>query len=391
MPSHRLRSPLSTLAFMALLALLALDACAPRSEIPVADREFYVQMQKTALQFPQKDGAWDQHFGDAPYYGTAFYATAPDLPSPDADIPAGTEDHRTRARAAAGHNLATLTHGRDDRSFFLSHLEEVMMSALGLIEYAAATGDRAGLPLVEETIDTIDAVTVGLRYYIDLDAGMFAIKTYGPTAISAGVALLNLQYAKHIGGERAAERIDFARAVIDAIHARAWDGGRYRVKPGDDLMELYPNTMMMLVLCRLYEQTGDGELLARAQTVYDAIQVLRSPRGGYRSPYSAAEMGAQTDDYSTLSSQNYLTMALILLYQDTHNARYFDEALFVLTFIRTHLHDPATGHLLHHFIDGRIARPSDPEYFCTGCNLQFLYVFHMLSRVAGADARPDAV
>ena len=65
---------------------------------------------------------------------------------------------------------------------------------------------------------------------------------------------------------------------------------------------------------------------------------------------------------------------------------YFDEALFVLEFVRSHLYDPASGHILHHFIDGRIALPSDPEYFCTGCNLQFLYAVYLLQQAAVGEA-----
>jgi len=30
--------------------------------------------------------------------------------------------------------------------------------------------------------------------------------------------------------------------------------------------------------------------------------------------------------------------------------------------------------VLHHWMDGRVARPSDPEFFCSGCNLQLLYL-----------------
>jgi len=360
---------------LAMLCLWLL-ACAPRTEIPSELSDFYVTMQHSALRFPQKDGAWDQHYGDAPYYGTAFYAKTPSLR--DAAGSLRQPEHQALARAAAAHNAKTLARAQADRAFFLEHLEEVMMSALGLIEYSAATGDRGSLSQIDQTLDVINGFAIALGYYIDIDAGMFAIQTYGPTAISAGVALLNLQHAKYIGGEGAPDRIELARSIIAKIDEKAWDGARYRVSPRDSLLELYPNTMMMLVLCRLYERTGERAHLMRAEQVYEAIQPLRSPRGGYHSPYSAAAMGAKTDDYTTLSSQNYLTLALTLLFQNTAQARYFDEALYVLDFVRTRLFDPASGHLLHHFIDGRIALPSDPEYFCTGCNLQFLYAVHLL-------------
>jgi len=30
--------------------------------------------------------------------------------------------------------------------------------------------------------------------------------------------------------------------------------------------------------------------------------------------------------------------------------------------------------ILHHWMDGRLAVPSDPEFFCSGCNFQLLYL-----------------
>jgi hypothetical protein len=262
-----------------------------------------------------------------------------------------------------------------DPPYVLDNLEEVMMAALGLVEYAAQTGDQTLVPDLENFIETINSLTVGLGRYIDVSAGKFAIQTYGPTAITAAVALLNLQYATYLKTPLAPERVAFAREVVATIEEKARYGEGYRVKPGEDLLELYPNTMMMLVLARLYEQTGETQYLDAAERVFRFIQPLRNrARGGYNSPYSAATMGARTGDYSTLSSQNYLTLALLVLFEDTGNRRYFEEATFVLTFIHDHLYDSLQGRVLHHFIDGRIALPSDPEYFCTGCNLQLLYV-----------------
>jgi hypothetical protein len=31
-------------------------------------------------------------------------------------------------------------------------------------------------------------------------------------------------------------------------------------------------------------------------------------------------------------------------------------------------------------MDGRVAVPADPEYFCSGCNLQFLYAIWYVER-----------
>ncbi len=384
-PCPRSARPALRFALLCAIAVASLAGCAPPPQLPVELSDFYARMQDSALRFAQKDGAWQQHYGDAPYYGTAFYARAP---QPAAAAP-GLPRHVDLATAAVAHNRRTLRQAQADRAYFLANLEEVMMSVLGLIEYSAQSGDRSPLPEIEASIEIINGFTVALGYYIDLDAGMFAIKTYGPTAISAGVALLNLQYAKYIGGELAADRRELARSIVEAVDQKAWDGARYRISPRDNLLELYPNTMMMAVLCRLHEQLysghADSPYLRRAEEAYAAIQPLRSPRGGYKSPYSADAMGAKTDDYSTLSSQNYLTLALTLLYQNTHRPSYFAEAVFVLQFVHSHLFDPASGHLLHHFIDGRIALPSDPEYFCTGCNLQFLYAVYLLSRATAGE------
>jgi hypothetical protein len=137
---------------------------------------------------------------------------------------------------------------------------------------------------------------------------------------------------------------------------------------------LYPNTMMILVLNRYHESTGLVEPLQRAESIFYAIQPLKNTaRGGYNSPYSAAVMGATTDDFTTLSSQNYLLLALSILYRNTDDQRYLDEAMEVFDFIRNRLYDQDNGIILHHWIDGRPALPEDPEYVCSGCNLQFLY------------------
>lgn len=361
--------------FVGVLGLVVqLAGCTPQPELPPELASFYQQMQDNAQGFPRDGGSWREHFGDAPYYGLAFYVHR--------DPPTATPGSGAIALLARDHNIETLRHAQADGDWFLGNLEETMMSTLGLIEYISVTGDRASLPDVEATIDTINALTVGLRHYIDLDAGMFAIREYGPTAITAAVGLLNVQYASllaaYIDPERKSTSVDFAREIVSTVDEKAWDGHRYLIKPGDDLLELYPNTMMMLVLARLYMQTGEGLYLDRAEAAYAAIRPLRSPRGGYRSPYSAEEMGAKTDDYSTLSSQNYLTLALAVMYEATGDRQYWDEGMFVFDFVRTHLYDPATGHLLHHWIDGRIAVPTDPEYFCTGCNFQFIYAIWYL-------------
>ena len=352
-----------------LCAAALLAACQNDSAptLPSALDDFYERLQNDAQRFTRNGGQWEENNGDPPFYGTAFYVRA--------GTTQGRADYLQLAALSHGYARSVVQMAARDRPYFLANLEEVMMAALGLCEYAAQTGDLSAAPELEEFIDTIDSITLGLGKYIDIQAGKFATSTYGPTAITAAVAMLNLQYATYFATPQAKERVAFARELVETIKQKAQFGDGFRVKPGEDLLELYPNTMMMLVLTRLYEQTGEAEYLQAAERLFQFIQPLKNlARGGYNSPYSAAEMGARTDDYSTLSSQNYLTLALLVLYQNTHDRRYFTEASFVLTFIHEHLYDPAQGRVLHHFIDGRIALPSDPGYFCAGCNLQLLYV-----------------
>jgi hypothetical protein len=169
---------------------------------------------------------------------------------------------------------------------------------------------------------------------------------------------------------------------------------------------------MIIYNARLYQLTGDAAYKDRALETYQGMQPLKvteadglAAPGRYRSPYSAVVMGAQTDDYSTLSSQNYLMFALMLLYQITGEDKYLDEMNPVLDFLENNLVgqaclvdisqdalcDPACAAgrsclkeecyddschqgILHHWMDGRVAIPDDLEFFCSGCNVQTLYL-----------------
>ena len=85
-------------------------------------------------------------------------------------------------------------------------------------------------------------------------------------------------------------------------------------------------------------------------------------------------MGAETDDYSTLSSTNYTMLAMALLYQETGHQSYRDEIDMLLGFVENYLWVEADGCVYHHWMDGALAEPTDPEYYCVGCNLQLLYI-----------------
>ena len=54
-------------------------------------------------------------------------------------------------------------------------------------------------------------------------------------------------------------------------------------------------------------------------------------------------------------------------------------------FVRERLYDWANHKILDHWIDGRWALESDPDYFCSGCNLQVLYILWYLKHQVGID------
>jgi hypothetical protein len=98
-------------------------------------------------------------------------------------------------------------------------------------------------------------------------------------------------------------------------------------------------------------------------------------------------MGATTDDYTTLSAMNYTLFAFSLLIQITGKQVYRDEIDSILDFIRLYLFVPEDGRVYHHWMDGRLAVPEDPEYYCIGCNLQLLYVIWWIRHHLGIEVK----
>ena len=341
----------------------------PLGEPPPEVLSFFDQLLADAEAFGETDGDWTEDYGDAPFYGLGIYAR---LAAERGDATFTARSDRAAARA-----LGVVEQANGDRDFYLANMEEAIMSALGLIEHADATGDTANLAAIDAFVDETNTLVGLFSDYLPTGAevGSFALETYGPTSITGAAALVSLQYATYLDTPQRDARIDRAARIVRAIDRNAWDGERYLFAPGNDRLYLYPNVMMILVQLRLYELTGDTAHLERAVATGHAIAPLEhEERGGYRSPYSAEYMGATTDDYSTLSSQNYLILALLLLHRHTRDIHWFDEAISVVTFVRTRLYDAEQHRLLHHWMDGQIAQPEDREYFCSGCNLQLLYV-----------------
>jgi uncharacterized protein YyaL (SSP411 family) len=355
--------------------LLGLTGCSEESTDEL--QTFYDTLRERAEAFDLVEGEYLDDYSDANFYGLAFYARA----GVELEDPA----YLQRAQEIHDYDLSVLERATRDLDWTVENLEEVLYAALGLIEHAAATGETDAIDTVDNFIDLANVLLGTFDNYLDVELGEYAAATYGPTSLTGGLALLNLQYAKYLDTARTQDRIDAAVEIVQAIDEQAFDGQRYLFRPGEDKLFLYPNSIMILVLNRLYELTGDSGYLERAEKAFEGVAPLRdAAHGFYRSPYSAEYMGAQTDEYSTLSSQNYFNLALLLLYQNTGKELYLERFEEVVSFLRLNLYDDAQGRILHHWIDGHIAHPDDLEYFCSGCNHQFLYVVWYLKSVVGA-------
>ena len=327
-------------------------------------QDFYAAVRAHALGHEYLDGHWLEDFGDAAFWGPAFLVRV------GSDEDRG--DYLAVAEEAYQRNLGVLREATGDLDYFMDSLDEVLMSALGVIEVLSATGDTEGLDDQDALVDLVNMSVEGLGTYLDVDVDSYALNTYGPTAITATIALLNLRYAALLDTPLVDDRLATGQAMMAMTDEKAWAGDAYLFRPGEEKRYLYPNVVSIMANATAYRLTGEAAYRDRAVQTYQGIQVLKAPDlGCYYSPYSAIYMGAQTEVYSTLSSQNYTILALSLLWEITGDEIYRTDIVEVATFIEDYLWEG--GRILHHWMDGHLAVPTDPEYFCSGCNLQFLY------------------
>lgn len=363
-----------------------------------------------------EDGDWLEDLGDAPFFGLAWLsrrAESGPLPAEDA---ARLDGSLARARVLLASDLLS------------GDLQEKVMAALGMIEHVAALHDRADSPdvvAVDAFLERLDHLVSGLSDYLaGVEDASWAVRTYGPTAVTALVALVHAQYALLIDGEHSGEHRERAIAIEQRITERALtdlsDGatGRsaraYAFGPGALGIDLYPNVSMILLESRLFRLTKSETYQLQARSLYGAIQALKlsDAPARYASPYAAASLGAKTREVATLSSQNYLALSLMTLFEITGERSFADEADRVLDAIESmrgpwclaQVHkekcmpacadkqacvttsctaDRCTTGLLHHVVDGRLANATDPVVFCSGCNLQTLYVVGYRRALAG--------
>ncbi len=380
----------------------ALYACGAKSErVPFAFVDFYRGLAAQAEDFLFVDGDWKEDFDDGAFYGPAFYAWAGKMENNSAWL----------ARAAAGYadNLSVVEGVID---LLDADVNNLGMSLLGMIEYMAATGKKEDLALLDEMIGRINDLVESMGHYVPPALmGGYSMETYGPTSINGLLALIGLQRAYVLGKTGVEDMVEFSTRVAERIDEEHYNGQYYDFSAERPGLFLYPNITMIIVCARLYQLTGEESFRQRALSLYQAIEPLKvketdglAAPGRYRSPYSAEHMGAQSDDYSTLSAQNYLMLSQMLLYKISGDKTYLEQMDPVVAFLRDrlqgqscysdiHLSDcqPECGvtqaclkqecfdddchqGILHHWMDGRAAVPSDPEFFCSGCNLQLLYL-----------------
>lgn len=360
-------------------------------------QDFYETIQANMTAFSQtemEDGNWDLDFGDAAYYGPAFFVGA--------GLKYDRDDYLDIGLMGVEHDKAVLDRALGDLGYFMNDLEEVLMAAFALVETMAMTGNMEGLEKLDQVLDLVNTTADGFGTYIEADIPSYALNTYGNTTVTASIALLNLRYAELLNTPLSSDRQAFGLKVIEVTDEKVWSGTEYRFKPGVDKLYLYPNVTMILSNATAYALTGEEKYRERCRAIHAGIQPLWDPvKKCYRSPYSAEFMGAQTDEYSTLSIHNFTLMGLALMHGITGDVKYRDEMLDIVGFIQGYLYktgdileslepvlsetfDYDGGGILHHWMDGRLAVAEDPEYYCSGCNLQFLFVtFYAEDRVFG--------
>lgn len=320
------------------------------------------------------DCTWHLHFGDALMYGPSF-----DLAE---DVLTGDEFHSNRGIDALNTNLYMVEAATGSLLGLIEAFgdpESLSMALLGLLE----SGQYIQVPRYAESsadlVRLIDRITALFDDYLPPQLGEFAGMTYGPTAISSLLALLQLGMVISGPEEEIDEHLARAHEVLEHIHQKAWSNelGAYRFAPDDDRLMLYPNVTMMLSYGRALLFTGNDLYEERIEDIYQGIQPLRAKSGDhYYSPYSREEANAVDEDYATLSSQNYTMIGLWLAYFATGDQHYLDDIDLILGWIETHLFVDKV--LKHHWVNGRVANEEDEYDFCSGCNLQTLYILKMI-------------
>jgi len=256
----------------------------------------------------------------------------------------------------------------------VANIMDVYIGTIGSFRAYEYTGEPVDQETAEEVLDLFNDV-----FDLIPDRIFFRIEPipYGPTTIIGGVALYNLQYAFSIGDTPATP--DYRQQGLDLIRridAEAWDEERgfYLYSKDNEICSAYPNSIMIIALCRAYQLTGETRYLDRARAVAEAVEriLLDSVTGGYYGAQPNAE------GYMALSNNNYITQALLFLAEIDGDPVYLRRADRTLTFIQDSLCEPAHGICYH---DLRLYHRTD--WFCSGCNWQLIYNILEYRRLTG--------
>ena len=296
------------------------------------------------------DGDTVGDFGDSTGYGSAALFTLA--------YQTGREDYREVARKMAGREALLL----QDLSWLLN-IVEVYIGTVGSFKAYEFTQEEAYRNTVERVLDLFNPIlenTCDVIFLIDEIP-------YGPTTIVGGVAMYNLQYAFSIGEtSRTAAYIDQGLDLIRRIdtHAYQADERYYRYAKRNDTCSAYPNSIMIIALCRAYQVTGNERYIERARAVAETVEarLLDETSGGYYGAEGSEEA------YMALSNQNYIIQALLFLAEVTGEATYLSRANRTIAFVKQYLCEPEEGICYH---DLRLKHRMD--WFCSGCNWQLLY------------------
>jgi hypothetical protein len=296
------------------------------------------------------DGNTIGDFGDSTAYGPAALFTL--------DHQTGRYDHQSLAGLMAGRE-ALLLQGLD----WLPNIVEVYIGNVGTFKSFEFTGEAVYRQTAEQFLDLFNNLLAAIPDLIFLIDGI----PYGPTTIVGGVAMYNLQYAFSIGDTpRTGEYTDRGLELIRRVDRQTWDPdlGFYRYSINNEHCSAYPNSIMILALCRAYQATGDAGFLDRARSIAEIVEerLLERSTGGY--------LGAEDSEtaYMALSNNNYLIQSLLFLAEITGDPVYLARVDRALTFVQDFLCEPAEGICYH---DLRLHHRMD--WFCSGCNWQLLY------------------
>jgi hypothetical protein len=350
------------------------DAVSPQSIVDDhRDMAEAVASSMDQLQYFHDD-TWHLHFGDGLMFGPSYDLASHALYPDDANYLraiAALDTNAFQVEEASG-SLIGLIGAADD-------VEGLAMAMLGLLESGQFIEVPRYFESAEKLAGIVDKLSKLMGDYLPQSLGEFAGATYGPTAITSMIALLQLGMAMADSDGDVEGYIARADEILQNIHDTAWSDelGVYRFAPGDDRIMLYPNATLMLAYGRAYELTQNETYRERIDAIYEGIQPLRADSGDhFFSPYSREEANAVDEDYSTLSSQNYLMIGLWLAYQATGDQQYLVDIDLILDWLEGHLF--VDDVLKHHWVNGRVADETDAYDFCSGCNLQTLYILRII-------------